>query len=93
MYNLDAVALNRIYYGIFYIVSALAIKNRFSTANHSQLIGWFNTNYVKTSKTTDEGDTDNGSTYNALDLPFGYMPMDIASWLLKEIDVELVYGG
>jgi len=35
--------------------------------------------YIKTTKTTDEGDTNNGSTYGALDLPFGFMPMDIES--------------
>ena len=36
--------------------------------------------YIKTTKTTDEGDTNDGSTYNALDLPFGYMPMAIESY-------------
>ena len=45
-----SLALNRIYYGIFYIISALAIKNEFSTSNHSLLIGWFNKNYVKEQK-------------------------------------------
>lgn len=35
--------------------------------------------YIKTSKTTVEGDTDSGSTYNALDLPFGYFITDIES--------------
>lgn len=43
-------ALNRIYYGIFYIISALAIKHGFSASKHSQLIGWFNKNYVRNSK-------------------------------------------
>lgn len=43
-------ALNRIYYGIFYIISALAIKHKFSTSNHSQLIGWFNKNFVRNLK-------------------------------------------
>lgn len=36
--------------------------------------------YIKTSRTTKEGDTNNGSQYNALDLPFGFMPTDIESW-------------
>lgn len=36
--------------------------------------------FIKTLKTTDEGDTNDGSTYNALDLPFGYYPFDIESW-------------
>lgn len=40
-------AANRIYYAIFYIVSALAIKDGFSTSKHSQLLGWFNKNFVK----------------------------------------------
>ena len=40
-------ALNRIYYGIFYIISALAVKQKFKTSKHSQLIGWFNKNYVR----------------------------------------------
>ncbi len=42
-----ALALNRVYYSMFYIISALAIKNEFSTSNHYQLIGWFNKNFVK----------------------------------------------
>jgi len=43
-------ALNRIYYGVFYIISALAIKHQYSTPKHSQLIGWFNKNYVRHNK-------------------------------------------
>jgi len=35
---------------------------------------------IKTSKTTHEGDTNDGSTYNVLDLPFGYYPTDIESY-------------
>lgn len=42
------LAANRIYYGIFYILSALALRYNFSTRNHGQLIGWFNKNFVKT---------------------------------------------
>jgi uncharacterized protein (UPF0332 family) len=41
-------AMNRIYYSIFYIVSALAVKNDFSTSKHKQLIGWFNKNFIFT---------------------------------------------
>lgn len=40
------LASNRIYYSLFYIISALALKNNFSTSKHKQLIGWFNKNYV-----------------------------------------------
>lgn len=42
------MAANRIYYGIFYIMSALALGHNFSAKNHGQLIGWFNKNFVKT---------------------------------------------
>ena len=35
--------------------------------------------FIKTTKGTDEGDTDDGSVYGALDLPFGFMPTCIAS--------------
>jgi hypothetical protein len=36
--------------------------------------------FIRTTKGTDEGDTDDGSTYNALDLPFGFMPTAIESY-------------
>jgi uncharacterized protein (UPF0332 family) len=36
------VAVNRIYYGMYYALTALALKNRFETSKHGQLIGWFN---------------------------------------------------
>lgn len=36
--------------------------------------------YIKTSKTTDEGDTNDGSTHDALDLPFGWYPYAIESY-------------
>lgn len=35
---------------------------------------------IQTTKTTSEGDTDDGSAYNVLDLPFGFKPVDIESW-------------
>ena len=35
---------------------------------------------IKTTKTTDEGDTNDGSAYNVLDLPFGFYPTDIESF-------------
>ena len=37
---------NRLYYAIFYIVTALAYKNNFVTSKHSQLMGWFNKKYI-----------------------------------------------
>jgi uncharacterized protein (UPF0332 family) len=44
------LAENRIYYSIFYVVSALALKYDFSTSKHSTLKGWFNQAMVKTKK-------------------------------------------
>ncbi len=38
------------YYGIFYALSALALKFHFSTKKHTQLLGWFNKNFVKDGK-------------------------------------------
>jgi hypothetical protein len=35
---------------------------------------------IKTTKGTAEGDTDDGSAYDVLDLPFGYKPTDIESY-------------
>lgn len=36
--------------------------------------------YISTTKTTVEGDTNNNSTYNALDLPFGFLPTAMESY-------------
>ena len=44
------IAVSRMYYGMFYALSALAVKHRFSTTKHKQLIGWFNKNFVKEHK-------------------------------------------
>lgn len=43
-------AQNRLYYSIFYAVSALAKSENFITSKHTQLLGWFNLNYIKTKK-------------------------------------------
>ncbi len=43
-----AAALNRIYYGMFYAVLALALKYGFKTSKHTQLLGWFNKEFIKT---------------------------------------------
>ncbi|MGV7930470.1 MAG: HEPN domain-containing protein [Spirochaetota bacterium] len=40
-------AVNRVYYGIFYALSALALNQGFQTVKHQQLIGWFNKTFVK----------------------------------------------
>ena len=44
------VAVNRIYYGIFYSLTALALKYEFSSSKHGHLIGWFNQSFIKTQK-------------------------------------------
>ncbi len=41
------VAVNRIYYGIFYSLTALALRYGFESSKHFQLIGWFNQNFIK----------------------------------------------
>ena len=41
------LAANRIYYSAFYVVSALALKKGFKTSKHSQLLSWFNKEFVK----------------------------------------------
>ena len=43
-------AVNRIYYGIFYSLLALALKYKFETSKHQQLIGWFNNKFIRTGK-------------------------------------------
>lgn len=40
------LATNRIYYSIFYAISAISIKDNFSTSKHKKLLGWFNKNYI-----------------------------------------------
>jgi uncharacterized protein (UPF0332 family) len=40
-------AVNRIYYGMFYSLLALGIKNEFETSKHARLIGWFNKSFIK----------------------------------------------
>jgi len=57
--NKLSLAENRIYYSIFYIVSALALKYDFSTSKHGTLLGWFNQAMVKTEKI----DVSFGKTY------------------------------
>jgi uncharacterized protein (UPF0332 family) len=44
------IAVNRIYYGMFYMLLALALKNGFKTSKHSQLLGWFNKEFVNLGK-------------------------------------------
>ena len=43
-------AVNRIYYAMFYSVSALALLHEFVTSSHGQLRGFFNREFVKTGR-------------------------------------------
>lgn len=43
-------AVNRIYYGMFYSLLALGLADKFESSKHSQLIGWFNKNFIYTKK-------------------------------------------
>ena len=45
--DLLAGAVNRIYYAMFYSVSALALSHGFSTSSHAQLRGYFNREFIK----------------------------------------------
>ena len=44
------VAVNRIYYGMYYALTALALKYHFETSKHGQLIGWFNQEFIAKGK-------------------------------------------
>lgn len=48
--NKLVIALNRIYYRMYYALTALALRNNFETSKHGQLIGWVNKEYVLTRK-------------------------------------------
>ena len=44
------IAVNRIYYGMYYVLTALALKYSFETSKHGKLIGWFNKEFITTKK-------------------------------------------
>jgi len=52
--NLLTNALNRTYYAVFYIVTALARKYSFVTSKHTSLLGWFNKKFIYEMKLFDE---------------------------------------
>lgn len=39
-------AINRIYYSMFYSLLALGLKYEYETSKHTQLIGWFNKDFI-----------------------------------------------
>ncbi len=48
------IAVNRIYYAMFYSLSALALHHGFDASKHLGLIGWFNKTFVKEAKVEKE---------------------------------------
>ncbi|HEY5508121.1 MAG TPA: HEPN domain-containing protein [Paludibacter sp.] len=44
------IAVNRVYYGMYYALTALALKYSFETSKHGQLIGWFNKEFIASKK-------------------------------------------
>lgn len=48
--NKYIVCVNRIYYGMYYALTALALKYKFETSKHAQLIGWFNKQFIASEK-------------------------------------------
>ena len=49
-----SIAVNRLYYSIFYVLTALSIKFQYKTSKHIQLIGWFNKNFINEGKINKE---------------------------------------
>lgn len=47
-YGFYETAVNRMYYSLYHLASALALKHGFSTSKHGQLIGWFNREFIHT---------------------------------------------
>jgi uncharacterized protein (UPF0332 family) len=45
--NMLPASVNRIYYSMFYALSALALKYGFTSSKHARLIGWFNKTFIK----------------------------------------------
>lgn len=52
--NWLTTALNRIYYAVFYTVTALAAKYDFKTSKHATLMGWFNKKFIHEDKIFDK---------------------------------------
>lgn len=61
--------------GFLYICDVIATTYDVTTKEGKGVI-----HRISTNKTTDEGDTNNGSAYDVLELPFGWVPVAIESW-------------
>jgi uncharacterized protein (UPF0332 family) len=97
------LAVSRIYYAVFYILSALALKKRFQTRKHQQLIGWFNKNYIKVGiidkkygqfvhKSYDERSQADYADYVEFDKEEVSAMLDKLGALITKIE-ELIYQG
>lgn len=85
--DLLKVAVNRIYYGMFYIILALAIKYDFKTSKHRQLIGWFNKSFIKTKRIDKKyGEIINDAFENRSDVDYGIFIK------IKANDVKKMYS-
>jgi hypothetical protein len=52
--NALTTVLNRVYYAMFYTVTALAIKHDFKTVKHTAMMTWFNKKFVYQEKIFDK---------------------------------------
>jgi len=82
------IAVNRIYYSIFYMLSALALKKDFETSNHNQLIGWFNKTFIASNKI----DISYGKTAIRLFELRNKADYDVYATFTKEQTLELYSG-
>ena len=72
---------NKLYVGDFDTIAAEANRGR-------GLIHW-----IRTTRTTDEGDTNDGTTRSAFLLTWGYAPTDIESWGTDLVVAAIYVGG
>lgn len=88
--NLLTLAINRIYYGMFYMLLALALKKGFKTSKHNQLIGWFNKEFVKPGKTNQKfGKIVNKGFEDRTDGDYGiFVQFEKDEVLMKFIDMK-----
>jgi uncharacterized protein (UPF0332 family) len=72
--NLLNISINRIYYGMFYMLTALAIKHEFKSSKHRQLLGWFNKSFIKTGIIDKKfGQIINDAFENRSDADYGFL--------------------
>jgi uncharacterized protein (UPF0332 family) len=81
------MAVNRIYYGMFYILAALALKYQFKTSKHQGLIGWFIKDFIKDEKIARKYGTMIRDAFNSRsDADYGIMVSFTKEDVLKSFD-------